>query len=188
MSTQQTLSQDVATFMHLHTLRWEGRGQSSLVAYGERMTAMLNAVGQAPNETNPIRIIIVEIDGQPIAAQLCAAVGGEILFINSGWDERFAKLSPAILAELAALEDAFARGERRADLGPGEQLAKLRLADGNDPLAWTILMLPGRRLPLTYARSTPMLVSRRARETAKRIINDEQAKRLRELRKRLPSK
>jgi CelD/BcsL family acetyltransferase involved in cellulose biosynthesis len=188
MSTQQTLSQDIATFMRLHTARWEGRGQSSLVAYGERMTAMLKAVGQAQKETNPIRIIIVEIDGQPIAAQLCAAAGGEVLFINNGWDERFAKLSPAMLAKLAALEDAFSRGERRVDLGPGVQIAKLRLADGDDPLAWTVLMLPGRRLPLAYARSAPMLVSQRTRGAAKRILSDEQAKRLRELRERLPSK
>jgi CelD/BcsL family acetyltransferase involved in cellulose biosynthesis len=185
ISTRQTLSQDVATFMRLHTARWEGRGASSLVAYGERMTMMLKAVGQAQKETDHIRVIVVEIDGQPIAAQLCAAAGGEVLFINGGWDARFAKLSPAMLAKLAALEDAFARGERRADLGPGEQFAKLRLADGNDPLAWTILILPGRRLPLAYARSVPMLAGRRAREAARRILDDAQAKRLRELSKRL---
>jgi CelD/BcsL family acetyltransferase involved in cellulose biosynthesis len=186
-STRQTLPRDIATFMHLHTLRWENRGRSSLVAYGERMAAMLQAVAYAQRETDPIRIWIVEIDGEPIAAQLCAAAGGEVLLMNSGWDERFAKLSPARLAELAALEDAFARGERRADLGPGEQPSKLRLADGNDPIAWTIILLPGRRLPLAYARSVPMLAGRRARETAKRILSEEQAKRVRELRRRLSS-
>jgi CelD/BcsL family acetyltransferase involved in cellulose biosynthesis len=186
-STRQTLQQDIATFMRLHTLRWENRGRSSLVAHGERMTAMLHAVAEAQRETDPIRIWIVEIDGEPIAAQLCAAAGGEILLMNGGWDKRFAKFSPARLAELAALEDAFARGERRADLGPGEQPSKLRLADGNDPIAWTIILLPGRRLPLAYARSAPMLGGRRIRESAKRVLSEEQARRVRELRRRLSS-
>ena len=104
--------------------------------------------------------------------------------MNGGWDARFAKLSPARLAELAALEDAFARGERRADLGAGEQPAKLRIADGNDPIAWTIILLPGSRLPLAYARSAPMFVGRRIRETAKRVLSDEQARRVRDLRRR----
>ncbi len=184
-STRQTLQQDIVTFMRLHTLRWESRGQSSLVAYGERMTAMLQAVAEAQRETDPIQVWIVEIDGEPIAAQLCAAAGGEILLMNGGWDERFAKLSPARLAELAALEDAFARGERRADLGAGEQPSKLRLADGNDPIAWTIILLPGRRLPLAYARSAPMLAGRRVRESAKRVLSDEQAERVRKLRRGL---
>jgi CelD/BcsL family acetyltransferase involved in cellulose biosynthesis len=186
MSTQQTLKQDIATFMRLHTMRWEGHGHSSLVAYGERMTAMLQAVGQAHTDGGHIRVGIVEIDGEPIAAQLCAAAGGEVLFINGGWDERFAKLSPAMLAELAALEDAFERGERRGDLGPGEQHAKRRVADGSDPLAWTILLLPGRKLPLAYAQTVPMLVGRRARATAKRVLDEEQANRMRRLRGRLP--
>jgi hypothetical protein len=137
--------------------------------------------------TDPIRVWVVEIDGEPIGAQLCAGGGGEVLLMNGGWDERFAKLSPARLAELAALEDAFARGERRADLGPGEQPAKLRLADGNDPIAWTIVLLPSGRLPLAYARSAPMLAGRRARETAERVLSEEQAKRVRELRGRLSS-
>jgi CelD/BcsL family acetyltransferase involved in cellulose biosynthesis len=185
MSTPETIRRDIAAFMHLHTMRWESRGQSSLVAYGEQMTAMLQAVAESRKEADPIRIATVEIDGAPIAAQLCAAAGGEVLFMNGGWDERFAKLSPAMLAKLAALEDAFARGEHRIDLGPGEQLAKRRLADGNDPLAWTILLPPGRGQPLAYARSVPMLTSRWARAVAKRVLNDEHAKRLRDLRKRL---
>jgi CelD/BcsL family acetyltransferase involved in cellulose biosynthesis len=186
MCTQQTLREDIATFMRLHTMRWEGRGQSSIVTYGERMTAMLEAVGRASGASDPLRIWIVEIDGEAIAAQLCAAAGGEVLFINGGWDERFAKLSPAMLAKLAALEDSFARGERRVDLGPGEQPAKRRMADGNDPVAWTILMLPSHRLPITYVRSAPMLAGRRVREAAKRTLDDRQTNRLRRLRRGLP--
>jgi CelD/BcsL family acetyltransferase involved in cellulose biosynthesis len=185
LSTPPTLREDIATFIRLHTARWEGRGHSSIVAYGDRMTAMLEAVGRAHEQTDPLRIWIVEIEGEPIAAQLCAAAGGEVLFVNGGWDERFAKLSPAMLAKLAALEDAFERGERQVDMGPGEQPAKMRLTDGSDPVAWTILMLPGRRLALTYARSVPMLVDRRVRDASKRALNDDQAERLRRLRRRL---
>jgi CelD/BcsL family acetyltransferase involved in cellulose biosynthesis len=184
MSTPQTLKQDIEAFMRLHSMRWEGRGHSNLIAYGDRMTAMLEAVARAQKETDILRIWTVEINGEAIAAQLCAAAGREVMFVNGGWDERYAKLSPSMLAQLAALEDASARGERRVDLGPGEGSAKRRIADGDDPIAWTILLLPGRRLPLTYARSLPMLAGVRTREAAKRLLDEEWIERLRKLRGR----
>ena len=71
-----------------------------------------------------------------------------------------------MLGLLAVIEDAFERGEDHIDLGLGEQHYKLRFADGDDPVAWTILIPAGVRLPLTLLRTAPM----RGRATLKNML------------------
>jgi CelD/BcsL family acetyltransferase involved in cellulose biosynthesis len=178
-SSAQTLERDLDAFMQLHADRWEGRGSSSIVSQGERFRAMLADIGAAHIESERFRLWILELDGAPISAQLFAQAGGEVVYFNGGWDERFAKLKPAMLGILEAIEEAFGHGDERLDLGPGAQPYKLRLADGDDPLTWTIVMAPGRRLPLTLARSTRMLVVDPARGAAKRRLSDANLERLR---------
>lgn len=182
MSTMATLETDVKAFMRLHTERWEGRGESSIAARPEEMERLFLDAGRMHVEAHRFRLCMLEIDGQPISAQLFSESGGEVLYFNGGWDERFAKLKPAMLGILYAIEDALTRGDERIDLAPGGQQYKLRFADGNDPVAWTILMTPGRRLPITAARVTPMLAREAARETAKRLLSPQNAERMRRIR------
>ena len=78
-----------------------------------------------------------------------------MIYINGGWDERFAQFKPAMLGILDAIEDAFERGDRRMDFGPGAQPYKLRFADGTDPLAWSVLIAPGRSMPRVLAQTLP---------------------------------
>jgi CelD/BcsL family acetyltransferase involved in cellulose biosynthesis len=181
-STLATLDTDVEEFMRLHTERWEGRGQSSIVARAEEMHRLFLDAGRMHIESHRFRLCMLEIKGKPISAQLFSESGGEILYFNGGWDERYAKLKPAMLGILYAVEDAFACGDERIDLAPGGQQYKLRFADGNDPVAWTILMVPGARLPLTLARVTPMLAREAARGVAKRSLSPRAADRVRHIR------
>jgi CelD/BcsL family acetyltransferase involved in cellulose biosynthesis len=182
ISDLHTLEADIDAFMRLHSARWEGRGTSSIAARSAQMRATFGDVGRAQAESCRFRLWMLEIDGEPISAQLFVEAGGEVVYMNGGWDERFAKLKPAILGILYAIEDSFTRREERIDLGPGEQPYKLRFADGNDPIAWTILMVPGRRLPLTAARLAPMLTSEAARGFAKRALSARNADRVRKVR------
>ena len=184
-STAATLSADVEAFVRLHGSRWEGRGDSNLVAFGGRLSPMLTEVGERLLESGRFRLRMLEIDGEPISAQLFLAAGQRVLYVNGGWDERFAVLKPPMLGLLGAIEDAFERGDQTLDLGLGEQQYKLRFADGNDPVAWSVLMVPSPRLPLTWARTTPMLVQSAARDAVKRGLSPAQANRLRELRDRI---
>lgn len=184
-STAATLKADVDALVRLHGSRWEGRGNSNLVAFGERLSPMLCKVGEQLLESGRFRLRMLEIEGEPISAQLFLAAGERVLYVNGGWDERFAQLKPPMLGLLGAVEDAFERGDQTLDLGLGEQQYKLRFADGNDPVAWSVLMVPSRRLPLTWARTTPMLVQNAARDAVKRGLSPAQANRLRELRDRI---
>jgi CelD/BcsL family acetyltransferase involved in cellulose biosynthesis len=183
-TTAETLEADVAAFLRLHLGRWEGRGESSLHDVA-RQQALLTQAGRELLPSGRFRLRMLELDGEPISAQLFGEAGGEVIYCNGGWDERHAKLRPAMLGILDALEEAFERGDERLNLGPGEQPYKLRFADGNDPLAWTLLLVPGRRLPLSAARIAPMVASRELRDFAKRLLDDDQSERLRALRSRL---
>ncbi|HTC73877.1 MAG TPA: GNAT family N-acetyltransferase, partial [Solirubrobacteraceae bacterium] len=162
----------------------EGRGSSSIVAREELMRAQFHDVAGAQTESGRFRLWMLEIDGEPISAQLFLEAGGELLYMNGGWDERHAKFKPAMLGIFYAIEDAFARGERRLDLAPGGQPYKLRFADGDDPVAWALVMLPGPRLPWTFARSTPLFAKVATRETAKRVLPEASVEQIRQRRKR----
>ncbi|HST39198.1 MAG TPA: GNAT family N-acetyltransferase [Conexibacter sp.] len=184
-STQASLHDDLATFMRLHADRWEGRGDSPIVALGERLAAAFEAVGRLLLDSGRFRLRLLELEGEAISAQLFGEAGGEVLYYNGGWDERFARFKPAQLSIFDAIEECFERGDARMDLGPGQQPYKLRFADGDDPVAWNVLAVPGRRLPLTLARTLPEIGSRELRAAAKRALSGAQADRLRELRGRL---
>jgi CelD/BcsL family acetyltransferase involved in cellulose biosynthesis len=184
-STPATLNTDIDAFVALHGARWEGRGDSNLVAFGDQLSPMLREVGERLLDSGRFRMRMLEIDGEPISAQLFLAAGPRVLYVNGGWDERFAHLKPPMLGLLGAIEDAFERGDRRLDFGLGEQRYKLRFADGNDPVAWSVLMVPSRRLPLTWARTAPMLVQSATRDALKRALSPEQTNRLRQFRARI---
>jgi CelD/BcsL family acetyltransferase involved in cellulose biosynthesis len=184
-STQATLHDDIAALVRLHAGRWEGRGESSIVAGGAELAEAFEGVGRALLDEGGFRLRMLELDGEPISAQLFAAAGGDVIYYNGGWDERHAEFKPAMLGILDAIEDAFARGERRMDLGPGAQPYKLRFADGTDPLSWWVLIPPGRRMPATLARTLPMTTWRELRTAAKRALPPERVERLRRLRSRL---
>jgi CelD/BcsL family acetyltransferase involved in cellulose biosynthesis len=184
-STHETLCSDIETFIRLHATRWEDLGESNLVAIADRLAPMLEDAARELLDNGRFRIWILEVNGEPISAQLFLAADGEVAYVNGGWDERFARFKPAMLGILHAIEDGFARGEKRIDLGAGEQPYKLRFSDGNDPVAWNILMAPGVRLPLTRARTASMLASHALRDTAKRALTAEHVDRLRAIRRRL---
>jgi CelD/BcsL family acetyltransferase involved in cellulose biosynthesis len=182
MSTEATLRNDIETFRRLHAARWEGRGESTL-ADAQRVGAMLNDVGRRLLGEERFRLWVMEIDGEAIGADIYLAGGGVVLGFNGGWDERWKRLSPPLLATMHAIEDAIKRGESRLDLGPGGGSHKTRFADGDHPIAWSVLMMPGRRLPQTLALTAPVLARGAARSYAERVLKPEQVHRLRDIRR-----
>ncbi|MGN6189230.1 MAG: GNAT family N-acetyltransferase [Conexibacter sp.] len=185
VATRDTLAADAAVLARLHAQRWAGRGHSNLVDLGERFSAFVVELGERLLDRERFALRVLELDGQPICAQLFVRAGGTTLFVNGGWDERHAALKPSLLCLLDAVEEAFALNQARIDLGVGVQSYKLRFADGSAPLAWGILMAPGPRLPLTAARSMPALTQARLRESARRLLSERQVERLRATRRRI---
>ncbi|HEV7937924.1 MAG TPA: GNAT family N-acetyltransferase [Solirubrobacteraceae bacterium] len=184
-STLDTLATDVDIFMRLHASRWEGRGESHLLTKRDATVAALVDIGVKLVESGQFRMRLLEVDGEPISAQLFLATGGRVLYVNGGWDERFARLKPPMVGILDMIEEAFERGEQCLDLGVGDQPYKGRFADRDEPVAWTILLLPRARLPLTCARVLPTILTTTLRHTIKRRLPADQLQRYRRIRGRL---
>jgi CelD/BcsL family acetyltransferase involved in cellulose biosynthesis len=179
-STPDTLSADIDVFVRLHGSRWEDRGSSRLLELGVGLPAVLNDIGQRLlNQEGRFRLRLCEVEGEPISAQLFLAAGGRVLYMNGGWDQQFAKFKPSMLGILAVIEDAFERSEDCIDLGLGEQHYKLRFADGNDPVAWTILIPAGVRRPLILLRTMPMRGRARLQSMLKQRLSEKQFSKLR---------
>jgi len=179
LATSATLGADTAALTRLHAMRWDGKGHSNLVDLSDRFTAFVVELGERLLASGRFALRILELDGEPICAQLFVAAGGTFLFVNGGWDERHASLRPSLVCLLDAVEDVFERGAQRFDLGLGVQSYKLRFADGNAPLTWAVLMVPGARLPITAARTAPALSRARLRDGARRLLSEERVEQLR---------
>ncbi len=190
MSTYETVAADIQKFIVLHAGRWqklEQLGKSRLAALGDRLPLLLGELAQALLPTERFRLLLLELEGEPVAAQLAIAAGGELAGINTGWDERFKRFSPARLAVLYTLEDCFARGERRLSLGreesyrltQGTSSYKLGFADGNNPVAESVLIPVGVRLARTLMATND--VSRQIRRRIRRTLSDDEVDKLRDL-------
>lgn len=195
LSTTQTLHEDIESFVRLHALRWEGRGESRLSALGGRLSGTLLDAGQAllgdrhshASGSGPrFRLRIMEIDGEAICADVSIAGGREIVGFNMGWDERYKRLSPALLAFLYKIKDGFEHGDRRVQLGWGGHTYKLRFANGDAPITWNLMLPAGPKLPIAVAHIAPLAGSAWVREKGKRLLNTEQIDRLRPLARLMP--
>jgi CelD/BcsL family acetyltransferase involved in cellulose biosynthesis len=182
-STRATLRADAEAFAGLHAARWKDRGWSRLADLGERLPDWLEELGGSLIDSGRFRMCVLEVAGVPVCVDFGLLAGTQLAAVNSGWDERYAKLAPAKLAVLRVVQGAYERGCERVHLGVGEKANKLRLANGNDPVAWTIFMPPSSRLPLTYGGALPALLRRRASDAAERALPADKLEALRRLRR-----
>ncbi len=178
-STAETLRADAEAFSRLHAGRWEGRGDSRLSALGSRLPDWLAELGRELIDEGRMRMCVLEVEGSPICVDFCLIAGEELATVNTGWDERYARLAPAKLALLRVVQEAHTRRARRVHLGIVGYANKRRFANGNDPAAWTMFMPPSPRLARTYATALPGILRTRARDAAERALPPEQFEALR---------
>jgi CelD/BcsL family acetyltransferase involved in cellulose biosynthesis len=143
--TPAALAAGLDSLARLHYARWTPRGGSG--ALDPATERMIRAAGEELLADDRIRLYELAIGDRAIAAYLCTSVGGEVTSYLVGLDTAWERLSPGLLTIVAAVQDAFIRGERRIDFGPGAEPYKWRLADRDEQLAWITLLPagPGRR-------------------------------------------
>jgi CelD/BcsL family acetyltransferase involved in cellulose biosynthesis len=185
-ATHDTLDADVETFARLHAVRWRGRGGSHFVRLGGALAATLRDIGHAQLEhEGRFRLRVLELAGDPVTAQLFLAAGEQVHYVNGGWDERFARFKPPMLAILDAVEEAFARGQHVLNLGLGEQSYKLRFADETPCACWDMVIPADARMPLTLLRTAPARGRVRIRNAVKSHIPEAHMARCRRLREQV---
>jgi CelD/BcsL family acetyltransferase involved in cellulose biosynthesis len=185
LTTAETINADIEAFVRLHAGRWGARGWSRLLALGSRLPRLLHDLAKELLAQQRFRLSLLEIHGEPIGADVSLSAGAELVSVNLGWDERYSRLSPAQLILQRKLEDAFARGNARVNLGFGENATKLAFATGTEPVAWNLLLPFGRSLPGVIARTSPALLRSRVRHSAERTLTAAQLQRVRKMRSRL---
>ena len=113
----------------------------------------------ASSGSGRLRVWTIEIDGKVIAADLWLAAGGELSWWLTGFDDDWHAQTPTLQLLVAALEHAWASGDRHVDFGAGEQLLKSRLAEEEERLDWLLLVPRGQ--PVTALRLLPRGIKRR---------------------------
>jgi CelD/BcsL family acetyltransferase involved in cellulose biosynthesis len=171
-STHAELERGLGELARLHYARWRGRGGS--VALSPAVERMLAEAGRELLPSGRFRLLSIEVDGRAISAQLFVAAGGEVSYWNGGFDPAWSAVQPSMRALVAAVEDAFARSDRRLDLGGGSEPYKYRLADAEDKLESTLLVPTGARdslirLQLALRRSSRAIAGRLPAELSMRL-------------------
>jgi CelD/BcsL family acetyltransferase involved in cellulose biosynthesis len=167
LASETELMRDLDAMVRLHHQRWAARGGSG--ALNGRVEAALREAAQELGPAGRFRLWRIEVDGEPVCVQLFLVAGGQLTYWGGGFDPAWGDVQPAQLSILAAVEDAFARGERRIDFGGGDQRYKWRFADRDEPVAWVSLFPRNRRYLLTRLQLLPKESRQTARGLARRM-------------------
>jgi CelD/BcsL family acetyltransferase involved in cellulose biosynthesis len=176
-----TLRADAESFARLHSSHWEGRGWSRLADLGPRLPDWLEELGGALIGEGRFGLCVLEVEGEPVCVDLSISAGGEVAGLNVGWDDSYARMAPAKLAVLRVIADAYSKDVRRVGLGNGGLANKIRLANGDDPVAWTTVIPATPMAPLAYGMLLPRLLRIHARELAGRALPEPWLERLKGL-------
>ena len=76
-----------------------------------------------------LRLLVLRLDGRPLAALLGVQDDGVHYLLKGGFDPAYARYSPGQLVLAQAIASAFADGLRRVELGGGADAYKLQWAD-----------------------------------------------------------
>lgn len=159
---REDLQWALGEFHRLHASKWADRSALASDAGLGMMRAAAEALGP-----ERMRVHVIEADGAAVSVQVFVTAGGELIYWNGGWNPDWAQHSPAHVGIVAALEDGFARGDLRLDLGEDDSYDyKTRIANGSDPV-WRVLLYP--RGP-RYVQALALTAPQRARRTARGLV------------------
>ena len=117
----------------LHEARWRDRPEASGFATPAGRSFHRAAL-RALAPLGVARILLVRVDGRPVACNYYFVLCGRMYFHELAFDPEFARFSPGQVATLDALESAAAEGVRRVEFLGGAERYKLELADRFEPL------------------------------------------------------
>ena len=158
VSDPERLETDLKAFARLHRDRWAGRGGTSVLVAG--VEEMLLEAGKTLLPSGNFHLWCIDVADKTISTQIFLTAGGQFTYWLGGFDEAWSSSQPSMQALVAAVEDAWARGEQRVDLGGGDQAYKYRLADEEERLEWTVLVPRGRRYPVARLHLAPRHLKR----------------------------
>jgi CelD/BcsL family acetyltransferase involved in cellulose biosynthesis len=123
------LAPDMQCFFHLHDLRREGQGGSSLGT--DRARSFHRSFAASCLERGWLRLWFLELDEQPVAAWYGWRLGGRYSYYNSGFDPSWSSLRPGLLMMAGVIESALEESAAEFDFLLGDEHYKLRFAESS---------------------------------------------------------
>ncbi len=139
-ATSAELEADLATFFRLHFARWSERGGSSLQAGSAR--AFHETFAGAALQAGWLRLLVLEADGEPIAAFYGWRVGDRYAFYQAGFEESWSRFSVGLIMHGRIIERAIAEGASEYDMLLGAEPYKFRFCDSVRRVATPVLTRP----------------------------------------------
>lgn len=119
------LGADLETLFDLHDRRWEARSSLS----SETARAFHSDFAAAALERGWLRLWLLEVDGEAIAAWYGWRLGGRYAYYNSGFDPERAPLRPGLVLLAGVIRSALEEGADEFDFLLGDESYKFRFAE-----------------------------------------------------------
>jgi len=96
------------------------------------------------SRANLVRIIVLNLNNNPVAATLCFDLGGHLYLYNNGYDINFSHLSVGLLSKVFSIQYAIESGKRYFDFLRGDEKYKQYLGGTPSSLfEWSLSIKPG---------------------------------------------
>ncbi len=161
----------VKGFLQLHHMRWDQRGGSNLDDSAERVVA---AAAAEMGEQDRLEVVLLEGPEGPVSAELMLRTGPVAAIWATGFDPAWSQYAPGLQVRLVTLRAAAEHGVQLVDLGGGAAEYKVRMADGDLPIAWRTLFPRGSRYPLIRLRLAPKHLRQALRRAVQQLPERQQ--------------
>lgn len=144
-----SLERDLEAFFRVEASGWKQLSRTAILA-DPPAEALYRGFVEAAARDGWLRLYLLELDGEVIAADLGCAIAGHGYLIKTGFDERYSRLSPGLVLRAEALRASIDEGLSVYDFLGGPDPYKLRWANGSRPHV-TIRAFRGPRGAAPYA-------------------------------------
>ncbi len=119
------LEPDLQAFLRLEGSGWKARSGTAITSDG-RTERLYTDFARSAAHAGWLRLHMLELDGQPIAADLNCTFAGGTFLVKTGFDERYADLSPGLVLRGEVLRASIEDGAGFYDFLGGPDQYKLR--------------------------------------------------------------
>jgi CelD/BcsL family acetyltransferase involved in cellulose biosynthesis len=138
--THAELERDLETLWRLHDLRWADRDEDSAAAE-PRLRRFLADLAAVTLEQGWLRLWILELDGEPVAARLEWLFGTRLASYYTGFDPKLDREGVGFVLVAHTLRAAIEEGAREYNMLLGSEQWKTRFATGELPVT-TVALVP----------------------------------------------
>lgn len=111
----------------------ESREDKALFMTTER-ESFFRSLAMALAQAGLLKMCIVELDAQPVAAVMCLDYRDTVYLYNSGYAPQYSSLSVGLVSKILCIKDTIQRGGRKFDFLKGAEEYKYRLGGKEVPL------------------------------------------------------